>query len=650
MPTITYRSVRIFALWNQLKPSRVRMTLPRAVGLSGIHNPICQESLMNVDNRLSRTLLLLPALFVFAACGGGGTHLTGTGTGSAGSQAGTAGAGTAGVGSGTGGATGTAGVGTGTAGSMTTGTGGTGIVSNGAVCMGYCTKIMANCTGPNQQYTDMASCMAACKFMPGGTPTDDGVNSASCRLNAATAAAMDTATVKSKCFAAGPLSYGICGEDCDVFCAAATGYCGASAGYASQADCMGTCSQFKRVLPGTTAAAPGMYNSMYTPGPAPDGKDTLECRAFYLFIDALQSPAMQTASCPNVANKSTICGPGVMPPMIDTDGGGGDAEVVKYDGGNVINSSNWNETLFPPTKRKMLLRDEGDPHMVMIDLSKTPILQWKTVAEGPWARASQLIGGNQILGGTSNGYQVWDYTTGMITKTVNGFGNTQSAYRMATGETMLTQSGTVLTFLDKTDKKSHQISYPGYGYVRVARPTRNGTFLVPSDSQLFEGDATGKVLWHTSGAGWSHIWMPLLLGPPVGAGKWKNGDTLLCTAFGSSCDVVDQTTHMVTFRFGGKQMTNAAMIKPNFFSEYEILPNGNIFTANWQGHGGGNGGSGIQVLEFDPSGTVVWFWKQDPTIFSSIQGVQSMDGKDPMKLHVQETSTDSTWQPVTSTP
>jgi hypothetical protein len=587
-----------------------------------------------------------------AACGGGsggGTRLQGNaGTSPTGQVQGTAG------GTGTAGTTaaGTAGVtASGTAGTTGSGTAGT-MAAGPAVCMNYCTKIMAACTGTNQQYADMANCMKVCSYMPAGSPTDTtGVDSVGCRTYEATLAATD----KNQCLGAGPLSDGKCGNDCNTFCTVATQYCSAASGYTgtppykSNDDCLNLCGQMGRQLDPTMA---GTYNSMYMPGTTPETKDTVECRAYHLFINALMSPAAQTMHCPHAANVSAVCGMGVTP--IDTgDAGGGstgDGGTVSYDGGsNIVNANNWNETMYPPAKRKMLLRDEGDPHLVMIDLSKPAamIQVWKTVAGGPWARAAQLIGNNQILGGRNDGYEVFDYTTGMITKTVNNFGNTQSAYRMATGETMLTRSGTILTFLDKTDKMTHQISYPGYGYVRVARPTRNGTFLVPSDTTLFEGDATGKVLWTAHGAEWGHIWEPLLLGPPVGAGKWNNGDTLLCTAFGSSCDVVDQKTHMVTFRFGTKQMPMAATVKPNFFSEYEILPNGNIFTANWQGHGGGNGNSGLQVLEFDPTGALVWYWKQDPTIFSSIQGVQAMDGKDPMKLWVEETSTNSTWQPMT---
>jgi hypothetical protein len=609
---------------------------------------------------LGTALASLVLVAAISACGsspGGGTHLQGNGgstaTGQAGGSAGatgTAGITTTGTGgsvamTGTGGSgtmTGTGGSGTGTAGA-----GGAGV----AVCSAYCTAIMKNCTGKAQQYADMANCMKICSYMPAGSPTDNGVDSVGCRTNAANAAMADP----NKCWGAGPLSDGVCGNDCNTFCTVATSYCTAAGGFAgtppykSFDDCNSTCGQFQRVI---DPAGPGEYNTMYTPGPDSATKDTLECRAYHLFINALASTANQAVHCPHAANMSAVCGPGVA--AVDTDGGTTGGPIPTSDGGivNVLNSTTWNETLYPPDKRKMLLRDEGDPHLVMIDLSKTPILQWKTVAGGPWARAAQLIGNNQIIGGRNDGYEVFDYTTGMITKTVNNFGNTQSAYRMASGVTMLTTSGTVLKFLDKTDKMVSQISYPGYGYVRVARPTRNGTFLVPSDTTVFEGDSKGNVIWKLTGgaSGWGHIWEPLLMGPPVGGGTWNDGDTILCTAFGSSCDIIDKVKHTVTFRFGTKAMAMAATVRPNFFSEFEILPNGNLFCSNWQGHGAGNGGSGLQVLEFDPTGKLVWFWKQDPTIFSSIQGVQVMDGKDPKYLHVQETSPNSTWQPVNPTP
>jgi hypothetical protein len=599
----------------------------------------------------------LIAALVLSACGGGkgaGETLTGT-AGSLGS--GTAGSGTPGT---AGGPPGTAGGGSGTAG--TPGTGGT--VSPGtagmpdvglagpAECNKYCTAIMSACTGANAQYSDMADCVAVCEHLPAGAQTDATGNTIGCRTTAAATAAAQTTAVKDACWAAGPLGFGTCGNECDVMCPIILSVCGASAGYASADDCHNICSLFNHQVDFTM---PGHYSANYTQGPDPMTADTLDCRAYHLFVKALANPANVATECPNVATKSPACGPGPDPSLLGGGGDGGmgntgDGSTMVYTGKNTINPTNWDETKYPPNKRKMLLRDEGDPKLVMIDLSKTPILVWKGPSTGDaWARSAQLIGNNEILGGRINGYEVYDYNTGATKRSVTNFPNSQSAYRLATGETMLTRSGTVLTFLDASDKMTRTISYPGHGYVRLARPTRNGTFLVPSDQVVFEGDATGKVLWSlTAGAsGWGHIWEPLLLGPPVGGGTWNDGDTLLCNAFGQSCDIIDKNTHKVTFRFG-KNLPAATntMVHPNFFSEFEILPNGNLFVANWQGHGAGNGNSGTQVLEFDPKGNLSWFWKQDATIFSSIQGVQSMDGKNPMYLHVEETSTDSTWQPV----
>jgi hypothetical protein len=342
--------------------------------------------------------------------------------------------------------------------------------------------------------------------------------------------------------------------------------------------------------------------------------------------------------------------PDASPPRDAESNPDGGTALPPYDGGivNVINAGNWDETTIHPfSKRRMLVRDEGDPHLVLLDLgSATPVV-WKTVTNGPWSRGIQLIGNNQVMGSGPDGYQVFDLTTGAIVKTVRGFLNITSAYRMANGETMLTRSGggaspeITLSFLDNTDKIGHSITYLGFGYVRMTRPTRNGTFLVPSDTKLFEGDATGKILWTTTSAEWGHVWEPLLM---------SDGNVLLSTFFASSLDVVDATTHLVTKRFGTKQIPMAATFTPSDFAEFQILPNGNLITSNWQPDGAGNGNVGIQVIEFNPAGVVVWFYKQDPMVFSSIQGVMVIDGMDPSFLHVQEISPDSTWQPVIPTP
>ena len=343
-------------------------------------------------------------------------------------------------------------------------------------------------------------------------------------------------------------------------------------------------------------------------------------------------------------------GPDAPPP--DAESGG--TALPPYDGGivSVINAGNWNETTIHPfSKRRMLVRDEGDPHLVLLDFGNPTPVVWKNATDGAWGRGIQLIGNNQVLGSRNDGYSVFDLTTGQVMKTVDTFPNTTSAYRMANGETMLTHGGptpgmpsgrsVTLSFLGRTDEVSHTITYPGFGYVRMPRPTRNNTFLVPSDTKLFEGDASGNVLWTATSAAWDHIWEPLLM---------SDGNVLLATFFGASLDVVDRDTHMVTKRYGTKAMPMAATFQPNEFAEFQILPNGNLITSNWKATGWGTGLNGIQVIEFNPAGDVVWFYKEDPMVFAAIQGVMVIDGMDPKFLHVQEISADSTWQPVIPTP
>ena len=78
---------------------------------------------------------------------------------------------------------------------------------------------------------------------------------------------------------------------------------------------------------------------------------------------------------------------------------------------------------------------------------------------------------------------------------------------------------------------------------------------------------------------------------------------------------------------------DATTITPNFYAGFQVLPNGHYVVTNWEGHGAGNGGKGIQLLEYDASGTLVWKWKQDSKLVSSLHHVLVLDGLDTSKLH-----------------
>jgi hypothetical protein len=184
-------------------------------------------------------------------------------------------------------------------------------VSN--ACFGYCRAIMGYCTGVNAQYADRDECLAACSFLPEGAPTDETGNSVGCRAQHAGAAFTDPMPVKPECWAAGPLGYGSCGDECDAFCAIAMTYCSSADGYrapppyASLDDCHNTCVQYNRVV---EFGQPGSYSADYAPPMDPSLVDTLECRAYHLIVQGLLSHGAQQVQCPFASADSAACGQG----------------------------------------------------------------------------------------------------------------------------------------------------------------------------------------------------------------------------------------------------------------------------------------------------------------------------------------------------
>jgi hypothetical protein len=276
--------------------------------------------------------------------------------------------------------------------------------------------------------------------------------------------------------------------------------------------------------------------------------------------------------------------------------------------------------------RKLILRDEGLSQLSYVDLA-APQKNWFTAV--PAGRDLQLIGEGRVLIGTGTGYEEREIATGNKVKELDTFKGTIAARRLRNGNTLLVglnwqdKQGIVLVELDASAKIQKLINYPQFGYVRLVRPTPAGTFLITSDTVVFEGDANGTVLWRAKIASEKrpHAWQAMRL---------SGGETVVSTGYGGNFQVFAKDGSLV------KKISGPAEVNPSFYAGFQILKNGNYVVTNWQGHGPGHGDSGTQLLEYNPNGDLVWSWKQDPAKYSSLQGVIVLDGLNLKKLHVED--------------
>lgn len=154
-------------------------------------------------------------------------------------------------------------------------------------CASYCSKIATNCTGANQQYSDVSNCMASCALMTPGVAAEMTGNTLGCRTYHADAAAAGPGV---HCRHAGPGGDGVCGANCDGFCTIAVGACTAQATqpYASKAACMTACAGF---------ATTPVYSSSVTSG------NSLACRMYH----AVVATTIPSPHCTHVTPTSATC-------------------------------------------------------------------------------------------------------------------------------------------------------------------------------------------------------------------------------------------------------------------------------------------------------------------------------------------------------
>jgi hypothetical protein len=280
------------------------------------------------------------------------------------------------------------------------------------------------------------------------------------------------------------------------------------------------------------------------------------------------------------------------------------------------------------SKRKLLLRDEGNSALHYVDL-ETPAKNWHQAV--PVGRDLQLVGGRKLLIGTENGYEERQLDDGSVVKSVTDFPGTVSAHRLHNGNTLLSgvdfHGGKGINLVEVTAEGTvaKTITYPGT-YVRLIRESQGGHYLVAAENHVFEGDAEGQVVWDVTvqGHDMPHAWKALRL---------ASGNVLVSGGYAASLQIFGADEQLEQTITGGE----GAM--PFFFADVQVLPGGSYVVANWQGHGAGMGEKGLQVLEYDSAGTLIWSWKQDASFVSSLQHLVVLDGLDLDKLQVESPET-----------
>lgn len=305
--------------------------------------------------------------------------------------------------------------------------------------------------------------------------------------------------------------------------------------------------------------------------------------------------------------------------------------------------------------------DEGMGDLFRVDENDTS-KDWLVHINHEHPRDLQLEGNGRLLMSHDAGWSEYDLATGKLLNDVGQYHDVSSARRLENGDLLIagvdfdrpkTNRGdapvgdpngrhVVVAEFDPSGKTEvRRTTYVG-DYLRLLRQTNAGTYLFSCNTMFREADRNGNYIRTIAVPGFTHAWEALRL---------SNGDTLMSAGYGttlkggSSFFVEVAGDDHVVRRFGGAGQVPAAE-RPYFYGLFQVMPNGDVISANWQGHGPvsgdrhthsmNHGNEGWQIVQFDPQGSIIWHWlNREHVAFSSIQAVLVLDGLDPSRLYDQ---------------
>ena len=249
-----------------------------------------------------------------------------------------------------------------------------------------------------------------------------------------------------------------------------------------------------------------------------------------------------------------------------------------------------------PIQHRFLVVDNGANRLLLVD-QRNPAQNW-SVAVPKGCRDLQLVRPGVVLLSVGSGAIEYRLADGQPDGwKAEGFTDIQSAVRTPDGHTILgTSTGTVIE-LDAQAKEIAriQIQPPALGSVRLLRPAAAGTWFAscgkPFSVVEFELQ-TGKVVRS----------IPL---PHKGYKTMVKPDGHLLASAGEAATVLEfDAAGKTVATCGGKDQFPKLGL--DFFSGFDLCPNGNVVVANWLGHG--KRGSGPHLVEFSPANQLVWSW------------------------------------------
>jgi len=265
-------------------------------------------------------------------------------------------------------------------------------------------------------------------------------------------------------------------------------------------------------------------------------------------------------------------------------------------------------------EQRFLAIDEGRQRLSLVETDVLGARWTLDLKDLPLARDLQLLGPDLALVGFDRGWFEVEISSGRVVSVVDRWKAVTGAHRRPDGCTLVTgcaldgHHGVMILTVAPNGEITNTARRDG-DYVRLLRPTPSGTYLLATNDHILETTTDLTEVRRLAAPGFLHAWL---------AHRYADGSTLVSAGYGAFLARFDAQGRLER-TFGGREQVPTE-VEPNFYATVQVLADGRLMVANWQGHGPDNGAKGRQLVEFSPEGDYVDSWS-DPERISSLQGV-----------------------------